>query len=189
MDLSRVRLLTIGGIIALTIAVIVVVLRSDRPRDLVLQVEPVTGNDSITVYAGGAVATPGLYTLPRGSRVASLLDQSGLANGADLSQVQMAAQLRDGQELIVPTQITGAQSQADVVTSTPQFSASLPININSASVAELESLSGVGPSIAQRIIDYRNANGPFSTVDELSNVQGISSRMVDDFRDQVTVGP
>ena len=64
-----------------------------------------------------------------------------------------------------------------------------PININTASAAELEALPGIGPALAERIIEYRNEHGPFSTIDALVDVQGVSERMVEDFRDQVTVGP
>ncbi len=189
MDRKHVRLLTIGAIIALTVAVIVVILRGGRSRDLVLKVEPVTGNDQITVYVGGAVPSPGLYTLPRGSRVASLIDQAGLLDGADTSNLQLAAELHDGQEIIVPRQTTVAQASSATISPSHAASPTGPININTASAAVLEQLSGIGPSLAQRIVDFRNAHGPFATVDDLASVQGISVRMVDDFRDQVTVGP
>ncbi len=189
MDRNHVRLLTIGGIIALAVAVIVVIVRGDRSRDLVLRVEPVNGSGEITVYAGGAVATPGLYTMPRGSRVASLIDQSGLVESADTTKLQMAAELRDGQEIIVPTQSATTPTAAASSTSSPDSVQVGPMNINTASVAELEKLSGIGPTLAQRIVDYRKAHGPFVTVDALANVQGISARMVDEFRNQVTVGP
>ncbi len=189
MDRNHLRLLTIGGIVALAMAVIVVIVRGDRSRDLVLMVEPVNGSGEITVYAGGAVATPGLYTMPRGSRVASLIDQSGLAESADTTKLQMAAELRDGQEIIVPTQSVTTPKAAASPTPSPTTIKAEPVDINTASVAELDQLSGIGPTLAQRIVDYRNAHGPFVTVDALANVQGISARMVDDFRNQVTVGP
>ncbi len=190
MDRHHLRLVTIGGIIALAIAVVIVVVRGDRSKDLVLRVEPISGNDAITVYAGGAVSVPGLYTLPRGSRLAMLLDQAGLADTADVASLQMATELRDGQQIIVPTQTAVAESIASIATtaSSPTALAG-PININTAGASELELLPGIGPSIAQRIVDYRDAHGPYSKVDDLANVQGISQRMVDDFRDQVTVGP
>ncbi len=189
-DRNHLRLLTIGGIIALAIAVVVVVVRGDRTKDLVLRVEPITGNDKITVYAGGAVSVPGLYTLPRGARLAALLDQAGLADTADIGNLQMATELRDGEQVVVPTQTVVAESTSPAVQGSPvSTSATGPINVNTASEAELESLPGIGPSLAQRIVDYRNEHGPFASLDELANIQGISERMVDDFRDQVTVGP
>lgn len=189
MDAKQLRLLTFGGIVALVVAVLVVVMKGDRSRDLVLKIEPVTGNDQITVYAGGAVPSPGLYTLPRGSRVASLIDRSGLLDTADTTSLHMAAELRDGQEVIVPERSTVALATNDTSIPTPKASPNGPINVNTAAAAELEQLSGIGPSLAQRIIDYRNAHGPFAAIEELVKVQGISARMVDDFRDQVTVGP
>lgn len=190
MDRSHIRLLTIGGIIALAIAVVVVIVRGDRSKDLVLRVEPISGNDQITVYAGGAVSVPGLYTLQRGSRLAVLLDQAGLADTADVAKLQMATELRDGQQVIVPTQTVVSESTVSAATASASVApVAGPINVNTASAAELEALPGIGPALAERIIEYRNEHGPFSTIDALVDVQGVSERMVEDFRDQVTVGP
>ncbi len=196
MQTSRLRLITLAGIVALAVAVLVVIVRNDRSRDLVLRVEPVDASDTITVYAGGAVAKPGLYSLPRGSRIASLIDLAGTTNQTDLALVQMAAELRDGQQVIVPehtptptARSTFTPAAADgTVVSTPVMTTG-PTNINTATAAELEGLPGIGPALAQRIVEYRAAHGPFATVEALADVQGISERMVQDFGDLITVGP
>lgn len=193
METNRTRLLAVGGIVALVVAVTILMLRGDRSRDLVLKVEPVSGNDQITVYAGGAVATPGLYTLPRGSRVASLVDRAGLLDDADSAALQMAAELQDGQQIIVPTRVPASAAPAIAQTGgspvAAPSSSTGPVNINTASIAQLDQLPGIGPALAQRIVDYRTAHGPFATVDALAAVQGISDRMVQDLGALITVGP
>ncbi len=192
MQISRIRLVTLGAIVALSVAVLVVIVRNDRSRDLVLKVEPVDAGDTITVYVGGAVAKPGLYSLPRGARLASALELAGTSGQADLSSVQMASELRDGQQVLVPGRtptpapLIGAATQTE---GTATATSTGPVNINTATAAELDGLPGIGPSLAQRIVDYRTAHGPFATVADLADVQGISDRMVQDFGDLITAGP
>lgn len=111
MDRYHIRLLLLGAAVFLTAAVIVIVVRSDRSHDLVLKIEPINAGDEITVFAGGAVATPGLYTLPAHARVATLLAQAGILETADQSTLQMAAELHDGQQVIVPVRAIGATQQ------------------------------------------------------------------------------
>jgi competence protein ComEA len=195
-DRNHIRLFVIGTIVALSVAATVLVVRGNRSHDLVLKVEPINEASEITVYAGGAVASPGLYTLPLHARLATLLDQAKLLPSADQAALQMATELHDGEQVIVPIQrptaastptVETAASSEGTTTSTPAMTG--PINVNSATEPELETLPGIGPALAQRIIDYRTANGPFSSLDELANIQGISARMVDDLRDLATVGP
>jgi competence protein ComEA len=183
----------LGAVVALAVATIVVFVRGNRSHELVLKVEPISASSEMTVYAGGAVATPGLYTLPLHARVATLLEQAGLLANADQTALQMAAELHDGQQVIVPARTATAPSVASSVIAstapaTPVPSVEGPIDVNSATLEQLESLPGIGPALAQRIIDYRNEHGPFGSLDELANVKGISARMVDELRDLATTG-
>jgi competence protein ComEA len=194
-DRNHIRLFLLGAVVALTVAAMVVFVRGERSHDLVLKVEPINESSEITVYAGGAVGTPGLYTLPLHARVATLLDQAGLLDSADQTALPMAAELHDGQQVIVPAQTAAATSvvsAAGFTTSTdrasPTPATTGPIDVNRATLEQLEALSGIGPALAQRIIDYRNEHGPFKSLDELANVKGISARMVDALRELATVG-
>lgn len=188
MEMSRLRLLLLGISVALATAIITLVVVGRRTPDLVLSVEPVAADAQITVYVGGAVARPGLYTLPARSRVADALAQAQALDAADVARLPMAAVLHDGQQVIVPERAAGtppATAAASRATPTPQG----PIDVNSASAAELEALPGVGPVLAQRIVAYRDEHGPFATLDALDAVQGVSARMVDGWRQMATVGP
>lgn len=194
MGLTRARLIVLGVAVTIAVAVLTVVLRAERSRDLVLQIEPVGDTSTLTVYVGGAVRSPGLYTLPRGSRVAEALEQAGLLSDAEVGGLPMADRLRDGQSLFVP------HRRATVSQPPPQSSASAPdstessglsgapgpVNVNTASQAELESLPGIGPVLAQRIIAHRTTYGPFATLDDLDAVRGISARMVESLRGLAT---
>jgi competence protein ComEA len=194
-DRNHIRLFVLGAVVALAVATIVVFVRGNRSHELVLKVEPISASSEMTVYAGGAVTKPGLYTLPLHARVATLLEQAGLRANADQTALQMAAELHDGQQVIVPARTATAPSVAaasSVIASTalatPVPSVEGPIDVNSATLGQLESLPGIGPALAQRIIDYRNEHGPFGSLDDLANVKGISARMVDELRDLATTG-
>jgi competence protein ComEA len=201
----------IGGTLLGAVALAVVLLLRGREHDtLVLEVQPIGDPNAIRVYVGGAVATPGLYTLSRGSRVAEALDAAGGATAnADTSKLGLAARLNDADQVIVPerrvAQATAATTPRTLAQPPPQGGGGTPtpsttpsdatsepagpLNINSASAAELEELPGIGPAIAQRIIDYREANGPFQSLDELAQVRGISDAMVEDLQPLITLGP
>ena len=195
LDRNHIRLVVLGAVVAVAFATIVIVVRGNRSHDLVLKVEPINESGEITVYAGGAVATPGLYTLPLHARVATLLDQAGLLANSDQSALQLAAELHDGQQVIVPVQpapeatVAAASHLGSAPTAIPTTTKTAgPVDVNSASEQQLEALPGIGPTLAQRIIDYRTANGPFASLDELANVKGISMRMVDELRDFAIAG-
>ena len=149
------------------------------------------GSGQIVVDVDGAVAHPGLYKLPLGSRVqAALAAAGGLSPQADAHRINRAAKLHDGQKLYVlsqgestPPQAAssgqGCEGQActsaegGVAGSDPEGQGL--VNINTANATQLTQLPGVGPAIAQKIIDYRTANGPFTSVDDLTKVPGIGA--------------
>ena len=102
----------------------------------------------------------------------------------------MADRLKDGQEIFVPaaTVMSSASEGVQTVAAGTAPESTGRVNLNTASAAELESLPGIGPTLSQRIIDYRTRNGLYSTLDDLAGVRGISSRMVEELRDLATTG-
>ena len=149
------------------------------------------GSGQIVVDVDGAVAHPGLYKLPPDSRVqAALAAAGGLSPQADAHRINRAAKLHDGQKLYVLSQgestpplaaSSGQGCEGQACTSTEGgVAGSDPegqglVNINTANATQLTQLPGVGPAIAQKIIDYRTANGPFTSVDDLTKVPGIGA--------------
>ena len=146
----------------------------------------------IVVHVDGAVAAPGVYELAAGSRAADAVAVAGgLAEGADTSQVNLAAPLADGEKLRVPLVGEEAPAQdADVgvteVTSSGE-AASGPININTATAAELDELPGVGEATAASIVEDREKNGPFASVEDLMRVSGIGEKKLERMRELICV--
>jgi competence protein ComEA len=132
----------------------------------------------IVIYVTGAVSQPGsVVNLPPGSRVQdALLAAGGAAANADLERLDMAALLHDGETIHVYTQ--GEASQPSAPQSAPDASGGI-VHVNRATQAELETLPGIGPALAQRIIDYRTANGAFASLQELTEVSGIGERTIE----------
>jgi competence protein ComEA len=138
---------------------------------------------TISVQVNGAVAIPGVYDLDPDARLEDAISAAGGPTGdADLAALNLARRLKDGELIEIPrVQQTPGPGTAVAGGETGR------VNINSASAEELDTLPGIGPALADAIIEYRVANGPFSSVDELARVPGISARMVDEMRAQVTV--
>ncbi len=129
----------------------------------------------------GAVRRPGLYRLPDGSRVADAVSRAGGATRrADLSLVNLAAPLADGLQVVVPRRQSGSAGAAGGST-TPAG----PVHLNTATLEQLDALPGVGPVTAQKILDYRQKNGAFTSVDDLDAIPGIGPARLDTLRDLV----
>lgn len=145
----------------------------------------------IKIHVTGAVAHPGVYEIDSGARAEDALRMAGGAlPDADLNQINLAAKLADGQQIAVPPK--GAAAGADDPAalgalrgvSTGQAG---PVNLNSATVEQLDSLDGIGPKTAQKIIEYRESHGGFSSTDELMEVPGIGAAKYERIKGQVTV--
>jgi competence protein ComEA len=135
------------------------------------------------VDVAGEVRRPGLYRFPSGARVNDAVERAGGAKaGADLTLVNLAAPLADGQQVLVPARAPAAA--AGPAANTPA-AAGGRVHLNIATLEQLDALPGIGPSTAQRIIDYRTENGPFTSVDELDNVSGIGPARLEELRDLV----
>lgn len=140
----------------------------------------------LVVQAAGAVVRPGLYRLPPGARVDDLVTAAGgLAADADADRINLAAPLSDGQKIYVPR--IGEPVPADAVAGPQPPSAHEPVDLNTASVAQLDALPGIGPSTAQAILDYRAQHGRFRSVDDLLQVRGIGAAKLDQIRPLVHV--
>jgi len=143
----------------------------------------------ILVDVAGWVRHPGVYEFHDGDRVIDAIDAAGGARrGAALDALNLAAPLADGTQILVSRR--EASESAGSATSAPAVDAgvtSSKVNINSASAVELEALPGIGEVIAQEILDYRTANGPFASVDDLVDVSGIGEVTLENIRDLVTV--
>ena len=136
------------------------------------------------VHVSGAVARPGLYRLEGGARlVDAVAAAGGFADDADDAGVNLARPISDGEQIVVP--VVG---QAPPVASGSGGTAGdARVNLNTATVAELDTLPRVGPAIAQRIIDWRDANGRFAAVEDLLSVPGIGEKMLESIRPLVVL--
>jgi competence protein ComEA len=140
------------------------------------------------VHVAGAVRRPGLYRVPRGSRVAAAVARAGgPSRRGDLTTVNLAASVQDGQQVIVPRRGASAPagpggSPAPAPPGAPGAPAAGPISLSSATPEQLDGLDGIGPTLAQRIVAYRDAHGGFKSVDELRQVEGIGDKRFESLR-------
>lgn len=148
----------------------------------------------VYVDVDGAVVRPGVYRLKDGARVSQAIDAAGgLTAEADVTGLNRASKVTDGQKIYVPTvgeqhaaaAVDGAESGAGTTSGAGSLSGL--VNINTASAAELQTLSGIGPSMAQSIIDERSKNGPFASVDDLMRVSGIGEKKLAKIKDGICV--
>jgi competence protein ComEA len=135
----------------------------------------------LVVYVVGAVRRPGLYTLAPSSRVADAVERAGgVTRKADPAALNLAAPVADGQQVLVPARLPRAVAAAQGVP-TPGIPAG-PIQLSSATAEQLDSLPGIGPATAQKILDYRAEHGAFRSVEELDEVPGIGPTRVEQLR-------
>ncbi len=155
-------------------------------------------NDEVTVYITGAVNSPGVYTLPQGSRIADAVAQAqGLRDDADAEEINLAYVMEDGMHIKFPTkeekqnndanQQSYISSKSVVSESSSEKNTIEKININSATKEQLETLSGIGASTAEKIIQYRKENGNFKNVEDIKNVSGIGENKYNKIKDKICV--
>lgn len=191
-------------IVVLVVAVVAVIMWRDRPRTETVAVPPgvdrstlmpTSAVSSIVVAVSGRVQRPGLVRLPAGARVADAIEAAGgVLPGTDLAYLNLARRLADGELLVVGvTPPPGGQTSVGEPGATnsgvtrPDGSAVGPLNLNTATVPELDALPGVGPVLAQRIVDYRTRVGEFRAVSDLRKVDGIGEARYSELKDLVTV--
>ena len=141
----------------------------------------------VTVDVAGAVTNPGVYTLPANSRVTDAIKAAGdKLKGADLSDINLARVIKDGEQIYIYPPSKGGSSYRISPQRVKAKSAG-PFALNRASAKDLESLDGIGPVLAARIIAYRNQNGPFLTVEDLLKVSGIGAAKFAQFKEKLRV--
>jgi competence protein ComEA len=164
--------------------VLVSILTRRSPAQPVILAPPPTPLP-LRVHVTGAVKLPGVYDLPPGSIAEdAILAAGGPTAAADLADLNLARVLRDGDQVNVPD--LPPTPMPGVISATVGAAGGL-LNLNTASAAELEGLPGIGPALAERIVAYRDANGPFSAVDDLLAVSGIGPAKLEAIRDLVVV--
>lgn len=161
----------IGGLAGLAALVTVLILREPRPT-VVLEADRQSAEHEIVVLVEGAVHDPGVILIASDGTVRDAIERAGGPDaGADLSLIELDEPVSHGMRIDVPFRSSQRSNLVDV---------------NSASAAELETLPGIGPVIAQRIIEHRRDHGPFLDIEELAEVSGISERMVGELRPYAT---
>lgn len=205
-DAMRRRPVAVGMAIVAVVAVAVLGARLFGPASEVLVVEAedrvveadegaAAGGDgadaslkTIFVHVTGSVASPGLYELADGARVAEAVEAAGgFAEGAATDAVNLARVLFDGEQIVVPSVESTAEAGASGA-QTGSATEKGKVNINTADAAELDEITGVGPSTAEKIIADREQNGPFATIEDLKRVSGIGDKKFESMRDEICVG-
>lgn len=192
MSVTRIGLAVIALVAAVAVVYALFQAWDERSAPPIV-IEDAAATLPLVVEIRGEVAVPGVFELPPGARLQdAIVAAGGLTEGADLSTLNLARRLRDGELLVilavpvpgstpaVPTAGSDADSGQDD---------RVRININTATAAELEALPEIGTVTAARIVAHREEQGPFRAVDDLIHVQGISDRTIDGFRELVTTGP
>ena len=191
-ELSRAQLLVYAAVAVATLLIGARWIRSGNEREEAtgaftgapegaedLDVE--RGGGELVVHVAGAVAHPGVYRLPAGSRVTDAVERAGGASRAAVPDaINLAAVLADGQQVVVPARAGTAVAQAAGATAEDG-----PISLGTATVEDLDTIEGIGPVTAQGILDFRDENGGISSVDDLDQISGIGPATMDALRDRL----
>lgn len=151
-------------------------------QDLVIPIQE-TVTAEVIVNVAGKVASPGVYKLPVGSRVVDAINLAGnQIKGVDISDINLARVLVDGEQILVGTPPAVAAKKAAA-----KVSASNPLDLNRATAAQLDTLPGIGPVTAQRILDYRSKVGRINSVDELKKISGLGGAKFEEIKNLLRV--
>lgn len=182
------------GVIAGFMLAGVLLLISRTPTGTSIPLVPPPTKAPLVVQVVGAVPRPGVYEFPEDARVRDAINAAGgLLTESDVNAINQAAPLEDGQLLVIPSLNGGTPGAAETAAPTPVAGSgtSIPdadlININTATVEQLDSLPGIGPTTAQKIVDYRTAHGPFTSIDKIMDVSGIGPATFEKLKNLITV--
>jgi len=176
------------GILIGLLAAGVILLVSRQPRGKPIELMPSPTPSPLFVYINGAVKNPGVYALPLGSRVADAVQAAGgFAANAGTQEIDLAAKLIDGQTIQINFLSTTSDLPATNTQANPALASQL-ININLATQEELESLPGIGPELAERIVKYRTSYGLFMSIEDILAVYGLTEQTFELIKNQITTG-
>ena len=186
-------LLVILGVLLGLAAAAILLLITGQPKGSPVTIQPTNTPAPIVVYINGDVRQPGVYRMLPGSRVIDVVKAAGgFLSGAQYGKLNLAMELSDGLHIQVGTDLEGAPTPMLVISDggltssllSPDFE---PLDLNTATADELAALPGIGPTLASRIVEYRNINGDFSTVEDLGQVPGISTALLNEIIDYIVV--
>ena len=182
---------TLLGFFLGVIALAGIYLVSRPPQGTPVQLLPVSTPAPLVVQVSGEVQKPALYTLARGSRVQDVvMAAGGLTVNADQAALNLAAPLKDGEKVVVPTRGTAALPSdpgEERTSKQPVITIAFPIDLNTATLEELDALPGIGPERAQDILRYREEHDGFKNIEEIKEVKGIGDATFDQLKGQITV--
>lgn len=183
----------VGGLLGAGIILLV----NSQPRGKPITLSAPATPEPILVHVAGAVMQPGVYPLQPGARLQDALAAAGgLSPEANDQVLNLAAPLNDGDRITVPTlvptplPVRSVPGAIELPTDSIPLAPTVPglVDINIATLEQLDSLPGIGPTKAQAIIDYRQANGPFESIEEIMDVPGIGPVTFEQIKDLITVG-
>ena len=182
-DIQKRALLIMG--VGLLVLSSFVVFRGSSKEVIAAPLTPIEVSiPEVTVDVAGAVNNPGVYSLPAQSRVIDALRAAGNSvTGSDLSDLNLARVVKDGEQIYVNPIVRSANGKRIIKKIIPRG----PININRATAREFDSLVGIGPVIAKRIVEYRRVNGPFMAIEDLEKVSGIGSAKFEELKSKISV--
>ena len=159
-----------------------------------------TNDDIVVIHITGSVKNPGIVKLKEGSRIEDAIEAAGgLTENADITKVNLAYVVEDGTKIKIPSASEEDIGDEDIIDSksgdniiieenaVPSNNSTQTININKATEKEFETLPGIGPSLASKIIEYRNQNGKFESIEDIKNVNGIGDNKYEKIKDLITV--
>ena len=171
-------------------------MQTEKLQDSVAETETGTAASELTqrevvsfvVDISGCVKTPGVYEVDEGTRLHQVVQMAGgLTKEADIDAINQAELVTDGQKILIPAKMEGTTVVDQSTTFSENPTTSGKININQADSATLQEIPGIGPATADKIIQYRDANGRFQSIEDLKNVNGIGDKTFEKMKDQICV--